>query len=124
MTERQLINIGKQWQQRLLPHWEIEWSVRPIDDDSNAICRWSTNYNEADIHLKPGIDALGVVEVHRIVVHELLHCVLRDLLMSASQTGPVMNSDHRSAYEQRLDHEQEQAIETLAHVLVALSGVK
>ncbi len=54
------------------------------------------------------------------IVHELLHCLFRDLDSAAEAPFALLGPIIEDANEARYDHEQEQLIDRLAHVIVLL----
>lgn len=55
------------------------------------------------------------------IVHELLHCLFRDLDKAAEIPYGALGSSTEEVVEARYDHELEQLIDRLAHVIVALN---
>jgi hypothetical protein len=56
------------------------------------------------------------------IVHELLHCLFRDLDKAAEVPYGALGSITEEVVEARYDHELEQLIDRLAHVIVTLDS--
>ena len=61
-------------------------------------------------------------EIDVTVVHELLHCLFRDLDKAAESPLMSLSDAMRDMVEDRYDHELEQLIDRLAHVIVTNNG--
>lgn len=112
------------WIQALnLTHWRIDIAiVDGFDDDRGvAACEPDDDFNAATIKIHENVEMLLEPDqtLDYIVVHELLHCHLRDLdEVFTSAVGPLGYLASQG-YRERWRHEEEQLIDMLAHVLVA-----
>lgn len=123
----ELARVLAVWQQRLrLDHWRIEisWTETIADDEANAEIRMEEDYDSAKIVLAGGFAAWSAEWANKVVVHELLHLVFRDLEehVKAAKTFSVSPTAF-DLFIDRYNHECEGVVDRLAHQLVDLAGV-
>lgn len=134
MTEARLRRLVHTWAGRLgLEKWRILVEIEAHDDGTcSASTHRSRTYDAATIVFQPWIvgrqppptDWPGRAwtsddEIERTVVHELLHCCLRDCREAA--LGPVDGQIHRDAFnvfEAGWRYAEEQVVDRLANALV------
>ena len=136
MTEDDISRLVEVWQHRLgLSMWDIK--VTFVEQtENNAVCHRSTMFERATIeigaHLLTDDGQLSDEEtlpiptgedrplfVGKCVVHEMLHCVFRDLRDGAVDSlDDLLLRDVFRLYESRYVRAEEQTIDRLAVVLV------
>lgn len=136
MTEAQISKMFKTWQHRLgLDHWHIEVSFTdmPGEDGELALmeCHRSECYDRANIKVQPfvvtgdwpaicdeprGDDYELYVEIK--VVHELLHCHMRDVRFADVDIEGMLAPAANDVYQGVQKRCEEQVVDRLAHALV------
>lgn len=82
MTRKQLERIVDDWQHRLgLERWviTIQWDVRPETDGALAEVKPHDTYDQAKLRFWPDYPQWSAEWATKIVIHELLHILHRDL---------------------------------------------
>lgn len=128
MTHEKLAERVAYWCQRLqLDPWRISTTVveRPHGNDEgtvNASVGTSGAYLHAEIEFSRAWVRANISQSERdqTIVHELLHCLFRDLDKAFETTTGVMGPVIEEMAEARYIHELEQLIDRLAYVIVAL----
>jgi hypothetical protein len=139
MTEKQLKTCVALWQTRLgLSLWSIEVKTGEVEAvHAYADCARSVSYDRATITFcgylvtpdgQPNSDRTMAVPttqpdrdvwIERLVVHELLHCSLRDTQAAAlDDIDGMLHRDVYSVFESSYHRAEEQAIDRLATALV------
>lgn len=114
------------WRQVMWPaglrHWIInveiveEPSGRP---NSAAAVRSQDSYDLAEIQFSRELmDDYSDTEIDRVIVHELLHIVFRDLDEAISSVETWMPAATYTDFNERIDHEEEGIIDRLARSIV------
>lgn len=132
MTEQRLRELVTVWQQRLgLDKWDIHVEIRQADDDCSAMTQRSENYDTATIVFQPWMAGQAPAptdwpgrpwdetEVEKTVVHELLHCCLRDLKYAAVE--PLDGHLHRDVdkiFQHGVSSAEEKVVARLSEALV------
>lgn len=128
MTPAYLRRCVKTWQKRLaLDHFalEIELDEPPEEADSLASMSISDQYDIAYIRFRGDWPEHDVEMLNRLVVHELLHIVFRDIDSSVHSLlcSGFMGRDAQHLWADRFNHAEEGAIDRLAWRFVELAGV-
>lgn len=131
MTEGQLRSLFTQWVNRLgLERWDIELRVEDCETSSAYMeCERSVTYERAVIRCQPWVltgqvpDDLLQLEltsqrVEASLVHELLHCLTRDLRNVAETVDGQLHRDAFSIFESAVMRAEEQLVDRLAVALV------
>jgi hypothetical protein len=128
MSRTQFERILRLWQKRLgLETWhlEVDWE-KPASEDADASTWRSNNYDRAILYLDPAWVSWerdrGIEFVHRIVVHELLHLVFRDVDELVDSLDGQMHRDVCAMVDKRYHHEIEGLCDRLAYRLVGMVG--
>jgi hypothetical protein len=125
-TKRWVESRLRTWIDRLgLTAWAItlDWDT-PADEGAWAQCWRSNDYDKATIYLCEGWADLGKAEVERLVVHELLHLVTRDLsrahdfVLEAIEDNVPANNIAVAAWKRA----EEGVVDRLSFALVAAFG--
>lgn len=133
MTEKQLRDAFDRWQHRLgLDLWQITISIEPCETDSILMeCRRSSSYDAATIAVQPyvltgkipgtvtdrPVADLSDTYLEMKVVHELLHCVTRDLRYVEDLYDRQLHPDAWRAVEQAYKRAEESTVDRLANAL-------
>lgn len=126
LTRADITDTLRVWQQRLLlDHWliEINWAETIDDGEANAEIRIEEDYDAAKLVLAAGYAGWPREWANKVLVHELLHLVFRDLeehvkAAKVLATGPVYD-----LFIDRYNHECEGVVDRIACRLVALAGL-
>lgn len=111
----------KDWVELLrLNHWKFKIIIGDDDvsDGCSAHIVMANDYNSATISFGPDWHSWSLDQLEEIVVHELLHAHIHQLKNAAMEAKPAFGFDAAALYENRLDHEVEAAVETLAQVFI------
>lgn len=124
MTEKQRNSLIVQWKKRLgLDHWLIEISEEtPENPDALASVSPAESYDRATIRFAPEWPEWPQQFAERVIVHELLHIVFRDLVEAEQSIYDALSHDARVLYSRRLEHELEGVIDRLAERYVEVSS--
>ena len=127
MTRRELERLVTVWRRRLgLDRWAIavEWREPEAGGEHGArASTWRSNdYDEARIRFSPSaLETATDRELAVLVVHELLHCLTRDVEHVVELIGELeLAGDARRLLEESHRHHVEQAVDRLAYRLVEL----
>lgn len=125
MTQRKLETIVRLWQRRLgLGTWELEIDFEtPAADSHLAEMSQSRDYDEGTLRLESEWQKWPTRKAHQVVVHELLHVVLRDLELYEVLLEGQLHRDVDSVVRRAHKHHLEQAVDRLAYRFVELAGV-
>lgn len=124
MTQRELEAILRLWQGRLgLERWElkVEWD-KPAGEDFEAQIFCSADYDSARIRFEPEWSKWTREHAHKVIVHELLHALHRDIDNVLSGLDGQLHRDAQNVVEWQYRHALEGMIERLALRLVEISG--
>ena len=125
MTARQAGRLLAYWKRRLgLSHWNIrlELDAEFDPDTTDAHVRWDWSYDNATVRLAPRVRGYAPEKAESVIVHELLHLVLRDLEVAVSEAGVQLPKKARRHFRDRWHHESEGVVERLAVLLTELGG--
>jgi hypothetical protein len=126
--KRRLERIISEWRARLkIEHIDIDLTLGedPDNPDALASVEPSDLYDYAQIRFRSDWQNHDLDELNRIVVHELLHIMFRDLgvaIRSIGITG-ALSMDVRAIWYDRCHDAEEGVIDRLANRLVELAGV-
>lgn len=102
-----------------LAHWIIdlcdgwpEGEGAPDEETTGACCCTSESYHRAEIYL--GQDDYDPETLRHFLVHELMHCHLRDLMEAARGAAHLLPRMGSVVAMQRLTHEMEQTVDMIA----------
>lgn len=128
MTEAALQRRVQFWIKKLAPlglgHWEIDVEVLDnIEHDAKGTCRAqiksSPMYDEATIEFNKAF--VNSPDIDYLIVHELLHAVMRDLDAAIHGLCGIVSRDAAVAFDLRVDHEEEGVIDRVARSIVNLA---
>lgn len=124
MTEKQRNDMVTKWKKNLrLDHWLIEIvDEEPDNQDALASVMPAESYDRATIRFASSWPEWPPAFAERVVVHELLHIVFRDLVEAEQSIYDALSHDARVLYSRRLDHELEGVIDRLAERFVEVSS--
>lgn len=129
MTRQELGAQVEHWRRRLAPEFEVticdDWreaaSWDDFDPDVHALTniRWAYNQAEMWFNDYSGRDDR---EVKVTVVHEMLHLVLRDLRWAATSLPAAAGTVADAMLGEVYNKAEEEAIDRLARLIVAVNG--
>lgn len=125
MTKAQFERVIRTWQDRLgIAHWDItvNWGA-PADSSDFAEITAETSYDKAVMRVNPNFGEWTDVFLNQVVVHELLHCVCRDMDIAVLDARSGLHPTAASQAEARYRHESEGVVDRLAIRLVEIGGV-
>lgn len=127
MTEAKLRKYLREWQPRLgLAHWDIRLEIGVTAAEHGAQCDRSEFYDEAIITFSEQVLA-GNFEDHKpiddfwyekAIVHELLHCSMRDMVYAPAVVNHRLRKPERKALQIAIQRAEEQLVDRLAENLV------
>ncbi len=141
MDEQALRDLVTLWQNRLgLDHWEVVVKfAEPELDGRTCVMKVDRShyYDHATITVHPAAigkgelpasierDILDQASDHtafyeRTIVHELLHCCLRDLMEAGELVGDQLHRDVRAVWDEAWRRAEEATVERLAKALILL----
>lgn len=127
MNKTQLTNIVRIWQGRLnLDYWDIDLV---FDGDTEKLAESDTESPFAQIHTSSQYEIAKIIfrrdwpdwdnyTANRHVVHELMHCHLRDMETYWDVVDGQMHRDVAAVAMEAYRHWQENAIEKISKALV------
>lgn len=126
MTAKQIIGIVSLWQGLLgLETWDILVDLdEPADDDNEAQAERSIFYDKAALKFAKSWRTWTNVYAHRVIVHELLHLVTRDLDQAHSSLEGQLHPHVWTLANERYIHEIEGVVDRLALRLVEIANVR
>lgn len=117
----------KVWKKRLkLQHinLELNFDEPPEDEDAIASVNPSPMYDWAMIRFAEGFwEEEELFEVNRVLVHELMHVILRDTEVIFELALRQQSYDARGILQNQWTHATESLVDRLAHRLVEGFGV-
>jgi hypothetical protein len=119
MTQEQLEQLGKTWQQRLLiHHWDVDYTAIPaqyVDDDGGlSNCEWFGNrLTAAVIVATDHPDA----EVESNLIHELLHIVVAPLAFAGYEVSKQLGYEAQRLADVMIQAETERVVRCLERVI-------
>ena len=120
MTKREVIKLVEAYQARLmLTHWkvEVEFDVELESKTADAMVVWDWSYDNAVVQLKEGWRDWSDDEAAKVIAHELLHLVLRDLEVSVADSCDYLPDDEKRHVRDRFQHEIEGVVDRLAVIV-------
>jgi hypothetical protein len=118
MTRRDLDKILAKWLARLpLDDWTVEIKVEPCDSFANAQVYLPRDYHDAEIRISSDFAKWDTREANRVIVHELMHVVLRDLDSVAVQAAALLGGQAESLSRAAWLHVEEGLVEQMAQRL-------
>lgn len=124
MSQRELEAFVRLWQRRLgLERWElkIEWD-KPAGDDFAAQIFCSMSYDSARIRFESEWSKWTRDEAQKIVVHELLHALHRDVDTAVESIDGQIHRDAQTVFDRQYKHALEGMIERLALRIVEVAA--
>lgn len=128
MTERQLERIVRVWQKRLgLQAWDVKLSFVPTSycscsDDADATTWRQNDYDRAVIFPNAKWASWDDDYLNRLIVHELMHLVTRDLDRVIASVEEQIHADAWRMIDKRYDHEIEGVVDRIANRFVDIAG--
>lgn len=127
LTRKDIETIVSTWQERLnMKHWTITvvWDEKTDADTSEAhATAWrSKSYDEATFHFNPEFDSWDRQKANVVSVHELLHCLGRDVESFWDAIEGQLHKDVDSVAMKIFEHNLEGFIDRLAYRLVEIGG--
>jgi hypothetical protein len=121
-AQREVEEMLALWLYRLnLPHWRVKmnWDEPPLEGSDADACA-NEFYDEATIRLKPEFTTWSTERIEEVIVHELVHLHVRDLVQAVDSIEPhVKTASAWKVFQHRFVHEQEGLVDRLAVVMVA-----
>lgn len=127
MTEAKLRKYLKEWQPRLgLGHWDINLEVGELSPEHGAQCDRSHYYDEATITIAiktlkdefADYKPLDNFWWEKAIVHELLHCALRDFAYLPEIINHRLKKSDRKALSAAMTKAEEGIVDRMAEHLV------
>lgn len=112
------------WQTRLgLSAWDVEvdWD-KSATEGSDASTWRSDDYDRATVAFADGWESWSREFLNRIVAHELLHLLVRDVDLVVDALDGLLHRDVFSQVENRYAHESEGLVDRLSYRLVEIGG--
>jgi hypothetical protein len=125
VSDDELKGIVRDWQRRLcLGGWELTVDLeRPAKGDSFAWVNWSHDYDTATIKFCRRWRDWDRRMAERVVAHELVHLLLRDVEFVVSKMArPRLNDAEGSLFDVAFEHELERAVDRLSARMVDLAA--
>lgn len=123
MTKAQMERIVREWQRRLgLERWDLDVAWDPALEGSDASTWRSDSYDRATLRFDPEWASWDVEFTNRIVAHELLHLLTRDVDVVVKDAQDQMHRDAGTLIERRYLHEIEGFVDRIAYRLVEIGG--
>lgn len=123
MTEARIRKLIKHWQDFLgLQSWEITLDLSGPCEEGVKAMTWRTDqYDTATMILASDWREWDNRFANRLIVHELLHLVSRDLDEAMKSALSFLHDFEQGPVAQRFDHEMEGVIDRMAERLVTLA---
>lgn len=124
LTEARLRRIVTVWCERLaLTNWVVNVDfAEPALEEADATTWRSNSYDRATIRLAPEWRVWSVITANRLIVHELLHLITRDIDRVFASVEPEIGTQAWKLLDDRYDHEIEGLVDRLAVRLVNIAG--
>ncbi|HSE44967.1 MAG TPA: hypothetical protein VLA89_06530 [Gemmatimonadales bacterium] len=123
MKEKKLLELVGHWQEFLgLSHWEIGVDFDTATDANATV--WRPHYYDKGVVITLNSEwrTWDSQRANEIIVHELLHLVLRDLEVAMDSVERLVPKKAWVALNARFDHEIEGAVDRLALKFVELAN--
>jgi hypothetical protein len=127
LTEAKLRKYLKEWQPRLgLGHWNIKIEFGDVEAGNGAQCERSEFYDEATILVSDRVVGEDFSDhkpiddfwFEKAIVHELLHCTMRDIVYVPAVINHALKKTERKALQAALQRAEEATVDRLAEDLV------
>jgi len=119
VTANQITKRVTFWKNELahlgLAHWDIDVIIGGQDSDAYASIHPSDHYDSARIFVDPEISK---EMLDRVVVHELMHLVTRDLWDALWEATENLSPGEQNVHRTRLRHEMEGVVDRVARSIV------
>jgi hypothetical protein len=122
VTEKRLRRLFADWQGRLgLASWEVVLDFEePCSEVAHAVASRPDDYDRATIRFDKDWKKWSEAFSGRIVVHELLHLLTRDIDRVVADLEGELHKDAYTQVDRRYSHEIEGLVDRLAVRLVEL----
>lgn len=124
MTRKALALLVEDWRRILLPEWRVILHDVPLDDmeieDAWAVCRTPDDYLKIQIHFSDKLLEESREEIEATVVHELIHALTRPWRKQLEGFSYELGEAKAAPLRARQEHEEEQLVDRLAYVFVAM----
>lgn len=126
MTEKQLTKVFAGWQRDLgLAHWSLKLEFHTPAPEGKDATVWSADdYCDARIRFAADWKKWDNWFANYIAVHELLHCVFREIDWAHAQARQYAEQPQRSVLRHTFKHALECTIDQLAVLLLRERGVE
>jgi len=125
MTKGKVERLVRDWQKRLkLDHWDVkvDWSRSPREDCYATTFR-RNQYDIAELCFDSEYKTWASDFTEKLIVHELLHLLTRDLDRVVNDLEEVMHLETFRLLDKRYEHEIEGVVDRLASCFVeAVNG--
>jgi hypothetical protein len=131
MNQVEFVALTSEWQSRLgLDQWLIDVRFEEPEEETAAMeCHRSSQYEQATLVIKPDLVDWEMPEgwfgpplddffLEKSIVHELLHCLTRDIRYVEDTFDGQLHRDVQSVIEQAYKRAEEQLVDKLAVALV------
>ena len=121
MTRARIVRLIERHARQLkLTAWKIEVDLSTkLPGEQDAEVRWDWSYDNATVVLAADKwPAWDEAYARKVIVHELLHIVTRDLCVCVAEVSVTLPKAAQRLARDRWEHELEGVIERLAVVLV------
>lgn len=135
MTKAKVEKLTRQWAKRLgLDHWKIivrfDAPAGKLDEEDAAASDVADDYDLVTLYFQPWLSSGPYPQTpqgpdwddHQVevtIVHELLHCALRDVKMAAlAPMEEVLGKEAYEVFKVAIERTHEQTVERLAQALV------
>lgn len=124
MTREQIEALFRSWAPRLrLGHWTItfDWT-KPSPKGTWAAVTFEDSYDVAIVRVGAEHDTWDPTVGEQVVVHELMHLVMRDAQRAVELTHKLLEPQARRLARVQFDHELEGVVDRMATVLVDIDA--
>lgn len=124
MTRKKIERLVRTWQSRLgLDSWDIilDWT-NPSPSENDADCWRSDDYDRAKLRFNADFSKWTDIFAERIVIHELLHVITRDIDRVIADLDGEIHRDVFTQTNRRYEHEIEGLVDRLSYRLMELVG--
>lgn len=123
MTEEQMVGHVKDWKKRLsLEHWDLSLEFKDLHEelDRDADITFADDHDNADMRIHTGFNKWDEDYAQWVVVHELMHLVMRDLHQSTGLIMTQLPKTARKIANALFLHELEGVVDRTSMALVSL----
>lgn len=127
-SEAKMLRTISTWQKRLkLEHIKLDIKLDEDPEHPDALASVSPDalYDRAELQFRSDWREHEPFELNRIVVHELLHIMLRDFGRAVRSIGSagILSHQVQVLWHEQCEEAEEGFIDRMAHRLVELGGV-